>query len=106
VRVLPPLGYLDFLWLMKNSALVLTDSGGIQEETTILNVPCVTIRDSTERPITIRQGTNVLTGNDHKKIVKTALDILNKGKRRKRIPKYWDGKAASRIVAVLNRKFL
>jgi UDP-N-acetylglucosamine 2-epimerase (non-hydrolysing) len=106
VRVLPPLGYLDFLWLMKNAALVLTDSGGIQEETTILDVPCVTIRDSTERPITIRQGTNVLTGNDHKKIVKTALDILNKGKRRKRIPKYWDGKAASRIVAVLNRKFL
>ena len=104
VKVLPPLGYLDFLWLMKNAAVVLTDSGGIQEETTILRVPCITIRRNTERPITIKQGTNVLVGNDPKEIMKATRRILKGGKRRKRIPKYWDGKAASRIVAILSKK--
>ena len=104
VKVISPLGYLDFLWLMKNAALVLTDSGGIQEETTILGVPCITIRNNTERPITISQGTNMLAGNDPKQILKAAGQILKSGKRRKRIPKYWDGKAASRIVAVLSQK--
>jgi len=104
ISVIPPLGYLDFLWLMKNAAVVLTDSGGIQEETTILGVPCVTIRDNTERPITMKQGTNILAGNDPKQIVRITQSLLKKGKRRKKIPKYWDGKAASRIVAVLNTK--
>jgi UDP-N-acetylglucosamine 2-epimerase (non-hydrolysing) len=106
VKVLSPLGYHDFLWLMKNAAVVLTDSGGIQEETTILNVPCITIRSNTERPITIKQGTNVLVGNDPQRILKAADTILGKGKRRKRIPKYWDGKAAVRIVAKLNKNLL
>ena len=104
VKVIRPIGYLDFLWLMRNAALVLTDSGGIQEETTILGVPCITIRNNTERPITIRQGTNVLAGNVSKKILRAAREILSRGKRRRRIPKYWDGKAASRIVAVLKQK--
>jgi UDP-N-acetylglucosamine 2-epimerase (non-hydrolysing) len=104
VKVLQPLGYLDFLWLMKNAAMLLTDSGGIQEETTILGVPCITIRENTERPITISQGTNLLVGNDPKEILKAAGKILKTGKRRKRIPKYWDGKAASRIVMILDRK--
>jgi len=104
IRVIPPLGYLDFLWLMKNAAVVLTDSGGIQEETTIFGVPCVTLRDNTERPITIRQGTNILAGNDPKQILIITQSLLRKGKRRKRIPKYWDGKAASRIVGILARK--
>jgi UDP-N-acetylglucosamine 2-epimerase (non-hydrolysing) len=101
VRVLPPLGYLDFLWLMKNATLVLTDSGGIQEETTILGVPCITIRGNTERPITIRQGTNVLAGDHPKEILKAAKKLLKEGKKRKRVPKYWDGKVAQRIVASL-----
>jgi UDP-N-acetylglucosamine 2-epimerase (non-hydrolysing) len=104
VKVLPPLGYLDFLWLMKNAAVVLTDSGGIQEETTILGVPCITIRNNTERPITVRQGTNILAGTDPKEILKHAKKVLMAGRRRKRIPKYWDGKAASRIVSVLCKK--
>jgi UDP-N-acetylglucosamine 2-epimerase (non-hydrolysing) len=101
VRVLPPLGYLDFLWLMKNATLVLTDSGGIQEETTILGVSCITIRGNTERPITIRQGTNVLAGDHPKEILKAAKKLLKEGKKRKRVPKYWDGKVAQRIVASL-----
>jgi UDP-N-acetylglucosamine 2-epimerase (non-hydrolysing) len=110
----PALGYLDFLNLMQHAALVLTDSGGIQEETTILGIPCLTIRDNTERPITISQGTNLVVGNDPKKITVEALKVLKtvSGKslksrlKSKRRPKYWDGKAACRIVAVLNIKLL
>lgn len=103
-KVIRPLGYLDFLWLMKNATLVLTDSGGIQEETTILGVPCITIRENTERPITIRQGTNILAGSNPKNIMNVAMKILKRGKSRKKIPKYWDGKAAHRIVEVLLQK--
>ncbi len=106
VKVIFPLGYLDFLWLMKNAAIVLTDSGGIQEETTILGVPCVTIRDNTERPITIKQGTNILAGNTPKQILRITQSLLRRGKRRKRVPKYWDGKAAVRIGSVLNKSLL
>lgn len=104
VKLIRPLGYLDFLWLMKNATLVLTDSGGIQEETTILGVPCVTIRENTERPITIRQGTNILVGSSPKNIMNAAMKILKRGKSRKKIPKYWDGKAAHRIVDILLQK--
>ena len=96
-----PLSYLDFLCLTAHASLVLTDSGGIQEETTILGVPCVTIRENTERPITVTQGTNVLAG------VKTQLIIAHVQKQLKRRqkslkPKYWDGKAGARIVKVLS----
>jgi UDP-N-acetylglucosamine 2-epimerase (non-hydrolysing) len=96
-----PLGYLDFLQLMMNSKFVLTDSGGIQEETTILKVPCLTLRDSTERPITVSEGTNVLVGNDKKQIAVEASKVLDGNGKAGKTPKLWDGKAAERIVAIL-----
>ena len=102
--MLNPLGYLDFLCLMSSATLVFTDSGGIQEETTVLGIPCLTIRNNTERPITISEGTNTIVGNDPNKIVKLALNTLKKGFMRKRIPKYWDGNTAKRIVNVLMKK--
>ena len=96
-----PLSYLEFLNLMANSKLVYTDSGGIQEETTILGIPCLTLRENTERPITITEGTNTLVGSDREKILKESFRILNgKGKKGK-IPKLWDGKASERIVDIL-----
>jgi UDP-N-acetylglucosamine 2-epimerase (non-hydrolysing) len=104
IRAIEPLGYLEFLRLMSDSRLVLTDSGGIQEETTILGVPCVTLRDSTERPATVTAGTNILAGTREEEIVSAAL--LQLGPRAKRSaspPPLWDGKAAVRIVDVLNR---
>jgi UDP-N-acetylglucosamine 2-epimerase (non-hydrolysing) len=101
----PPLGYLDFLCLMSKAALILTDSGGIQEETTILGIPCLTLRNNTERPITVREGTNFVVGNDPRRIKEKAFDILGNGIGRRRIPKYWDGKAADRIVKILKKAF-
>jgi len=104
IHLTDPLGYLDFLWLMSNSAAVLTDSGGIQEETTALGVPCLTLRDNTERPVTIDEGTNVLAGTRKASI----LDAWNQMKRNPkagRIPKYWDGSAAGRCVEVLRGYF-
>jgi UDP-N-acetylglucosamine 2-epimerase (non-hydrolysing) len=103
IMLTPPLGYLDFLCLMSNATLVLTDSGGIQEETTILGVPCLTLRNNTERPITLREGTNIVVGNTPNKIVRTAFHILKNGIPQKKIPKYWDGKAAERIVKILTK---
>jgi len=102
LRATDPLGYLDFLCLMSNAALVLTDSGGIQEETTALGVPCVTLRENTERPITITQGTNVLAGTKKASIVRLAArQLASRAKRR--VPKYWDGRAGERIIRVLAR---
>jgi UDP-N-acetylglucosamine 2-epimerase (non-hydrolysing) len=101
LRLIPPLGYLDFLCLMSNATLVLTDSGGIQEETTALAVPCLTLRDNTERPVTISEGTNILVGNDPDKILTAARGILAGERKVGRIPPLWDGKAAERIVEVL-----
>jgi UDP-N-acetylglucosamine 2-epimerase (non-hydrolysing) len=96
-----PLSYFDFLKLTANARLVMTDSGGIQEETTVLNVPCLTLRDSTERPITISQGTNTLVGNETSRIIEEATKILdNKGKKG-RIPPFWDGRTAQRIVNII-----
>jgi UDP-N-acetylglucosamine 2-epimerase (non-hydrolysing) len=101
IHGLDPLGYLDFLSLMTRSTFVLTDSGGIQEETTVLGIPCLTLRDTTERPITIKEGTNVLVWNDTQKIMEEAFKILEgKGKKAK-IPEYWDGKTAERIISIL-----
>lgn len=98
----PPLGYLDFLSLMSEASIVLTDSGGIQEETTVLGVPCLTLRNNTERPITVREGTNILVGNDFIKIMNAVLDILVNGNPEINDIKFWDGKAAERIIGVLN----
>ena len=101
VHLIEPLGYLDFLQLMINCTFAMTDSGGIQEETTVLNVPCLTLRHTTERPITISEGTNVLVGSDGQKIVDEALNILNGKAKMGRCPQLWDGKAAERIVTTL-----
>lgn len=100
--MIDPLGYLDFLNLMDNSRLVITDSGGIQEETTVLGVPCLTVRDNTERPVTIECGTNQLVGSDPAAMLKAARDTLrNHNRRMARMPELWDGKSAERIVEVL-----
>jgi UDP-N-acetylglucosamine 2-epimerase (non-hydrolysing) len=98
-----PLGYLEFLRLTSEARLVLTDSGGIQEETTILQVPCLTMRENTERPITIEQGTNRLVGTDPKKILHAALETLDAPPRLLAPPDLWDGKASARILDVLER---
>ena len=96
-----PLGYIDFLNLMCDSKFVLTDSGGIQEETTVLNIPCLTLRKNTERPITVKQGTNIVVGAEPHRIVKEAIRIINGKEKKGGIPPLWEGKAAQRIVKVL-----
>jgi UDP-N-acetylglucosamine 2-epimerase (non-hydrolysing) len=102
IHCLEPLGYLDFLSLMSNAKLVLTDSGGIQEETTVLGVPCVTLRKNTERPVTIREGTNVLAGTRKEEIIHHALMKLSGDGQGTTTPKLWDGQAGKRIVEYLS----
>jgi UDP-N-acetylglucosamine 2-epimerase (non-hydrolysing) len=103
INCINPMGYLDFLSLMINSKFVLTDSGGIQEETTVLGIPCLTLRDNTERPITVRVGTNVIVGRDRNRIINESMKILSgKGRVGKSI-KMWDGKAAERITKILKK---
>jgi UDP-N-acetylglucosamine 2-epimerase (non-hydrolysing) len=101
ITCLEPLGYLDFLQLMANARLVLSDSGGIQEETTILGIPCVTIRENTERPVTIAEGTNVLGGVGKEGIMKAAKEALNGNRRAGKRPEKWDGQTSERIVNIL-----
>jgi UDP-N-acetylglucosamine 2-epimerase (non-hydrolysing) len=101
IHILPPLSYMEFLNLWKDAVMVLTDSGGLQEETTALGVPCITLRENTERPITVSEGTNVLVGTDPSRIYAEARSILNGERRGGRCPDLWDGHAAKRIVAVL-----
>ncbi|MCE5249343.1 UDP-N-acetylglucosamine 2-epimerase (non-hydrolyzing) [bacterium] len=102
LEITDPLGYLDFLWLMNNAAVVLTDSGGIQEETTILGVPCMTLRENTERPVTITEGTNRLVPLTTRDILFHFNTIIGQGiTPAPRVPKFWDGKAAERIVAII-----
>ncbi len=101
IRLLPPQGYLEMLGLVREATLVLTDSGGLQEETTALGVPCITLRENTERPITLTEGTNTLTGPDPEKILQCFDDILTSGGKRGRIPEYWDGRAAERIATIV-----
>lgn len=103
LKLIPPIGYLDFLCLLSKATLVLTDSGGIQEETTALGVPCLTLRENTERPVTISEGTNQLIGTDPAKIVPAAGAILSGKGKPGRIPPLWDGHAAERIVEILLR---
>ncbi|HZW29640.1 MAG TPA: UDP-N-acetylglucosamine 2-epimerase (non-hydrolyzing) [Isosphaeraceae bacterium] len=99
--VTEPLGYLDFMKLLAEARLVLTDSGGIQEETTVLGVPCLTLRNNTERPVTIDQGTNRLVGLDPQRIVAAATRVLLEPPGAGRVPDLWDGRAAARIIDVL-----
>ena len=99
--LLPPQGYLEMLGLMSGAAVVLTDSGGLQEETTALGVPCLTLRENTERPITVEQGTNILVGRDRDAIVSAVREILAGKGKRGRMPEFWDGRAAERIAADL-----
>ena len=98
-----PLGYLDFLGLMADAAFVLTDSGGIQEETTVLGVPCLTLRANTERPVTVSQGTNLIVGPDAAMIRAEVRKILDGQPKTGRVPDRWDGLAARRIVDILER---
>lgn len=102
--VTEPLGYLDFLNLESNCKFVLTDSGGLQEETTVLGIPCLTLRENTERPVTITEGTNTLVGADSEKIIEESMKILSGKDKSGRIPKFWDGKAAERIVEIICRQ--
>jgi len=101
--VLPPLGYLEMLGLMKTARLALTDSGGVQEETTALGIPCITLRENTERPITVDQGTNTIVGTDSDKIKTCVSEILRTGGKAGRIPEFWDGRAAERIASILGQ---
>lgn len=101
VLLVPPLDYLEMLGLMRDATLVLTDSGGIQEETTALGVPCLTLRGNTERPVTVSDGSNTLVGHDGALIVRLCDEILAGGGKRGRIPPLWDGHAADRIAAAI-----
>jgi UDP-N-acetylglucosamine 2-epimerase (non-hydrolysing) len=101
LAVLPPQGYLEMLGLMAGAALVMTDSGGMQEETTALGVPCLTLRENTERPITVEQGTNTLVGRQRELILRLVGEILANGGKRGRVPELWDGRAAQRIATHL-----
>lgn len=103
IRLIEPLGYLDFMRLYSGARLVLTDSGGLQEETTALSIPCLTLRENTERPITISHGTNILVGTNPEKIQQTAFEVLSQENLspNKKIPPLWDGQAAQRICDVL-----
>src|SRR6185437_5554750 len=103
LKLIDPLGYLEFTKLLSHARLVLTDSGGIQEETTVLGVPCLTLRENTERPITLHEGTNVLVGMDPDRIISVGLQALPASPSQHRIPNNWDGRAAGRILDVLEK---
>ena len=99
---LPALGYLEMLGLVSSARLVLTDSGGLQEETTVVGVPCITLRENTERPVTVDQGTNTIAGRDRELVMSIVGNVLRDGGKHGRTPELWDGKAAERIKQVLN----
>ena len=101
IHFIEPLGYIDFLNLETNTKFVMTDSGGIQEETSVLNIPCLTLRNSTERPITLTQGTNTLVGRSIEKIIEGAFKILDGTGKKGNCPELWDGKTAERIIEIV-----
>jgi UDP-N-acetylglucosamine 2-epimerase (non-hydrolysing) len=103
---LQPLGYLEMLGLVSAARLVMTDSGGLQEETTVIGVPCITLRNNTERPVTVEQGTNTIVGQDRAQILVVVNEVLANGGKRSRVPELWDGQAAQRIKQVLNEWLL
>lgn len=105
IQLKAPMSYFDFLALWKNATLILTDSGGLQEETTALGIPCFTLRDNTERPITTTKGSNTLVGTTKKGILDSYFKFKHDPRQEWKIPKFWDGKTAKRIVAVLKEKF-
>ena len=102
IACLQPLGYLEMLGLVSAARLVMTDSGGLQEETTVVGVPCITLRNNTERPVTVEQGTNTIVGQDRAQILAVVNDVLDNGGKSGRVPELWDGKAAERIKQILN----
>jgi UDP-N-acetylglucosamine 2-epimerase (non-hydrolysing) len=104
IRFLEPLPYLDFLALQKHAAVVITDSGGIQEETTFLGVPCLTVRENTERPVTITMGTNVLVGRDTVKLSSELARVMSQERKNTGVPPLWDGHAAERIAETIAGK--
>jgi len=106
ILLLDPIGYFDFLALTRTAELVITDSGGIQEETTYLGVQCLTVRDNTERPVTVSVGTNQLIGIDLKKVELAAEQVLSGNKKKGGIPELWDGKTAERIVEIIEKRLL
>jgi UDP-N-acetylglucosamine 2-epimerase (non-hydrolysing) len=101
VTLCEPLGYLEFLWLQKNAKLVLTDSGGVQEETTYMQVPCLTLRENTERPVTVTEGTNILIGRDFDLLDRSIWDILNGNAKTGHVPEKWDGNSGKRLAVIL-----
>ena len=101
IRILEPLGYLDFLALTSQSKVIVTDSGGLQEESTALNIPCLTMRENTERPITVTQGTSTLCGSDPKILDQNLRAVLDGSYKAGQCPELWDGKAAERIATEL-----
>jgi UDP-N-acetylglucosamine 2-epimerase (non-hydrolysing) len=103
IKVLPPLGYLRFLSLTSQAQLIVTDSGGLQEESTALGIPCLTLRNNTERPVTVESGTSTLIGNDPTKLRHSLFEVLNGTYKRGTCPELWDGRAAERIAAALVR---
>jgi UDP-N-acetylglucosamine 2-epimerase (non-hydrolysing) len=105
IYIVPPLGYLDFLHLVENATLVITDSGGIQEETTYLQIPCMTLRENTERPVTVTVGSNYLVGTKPHDILTTAAAILNGTPKNAAVPEMWDGSAGARIVDIICQKY-
>ncbi|NTW50715.1 MAG: UDP-N-acetylglucosamine 2-epimerase (non-hydrolyzing), partial [Chlorobiales bacterium] len=105
LQLIDPQGYIEFLRLMKDASLVLTDSGGVQEETTVLGVPCLTMRENTERPVTVQVGTNLLIGTDEDEVKTAALEVLDGHTKKGKIPEKWDGKTAGRIVETLDKIF-
>ena len=104
LRFIEPVGYIDLLNLEKEAKFVITDSGGIQEETTVFGVPCLTLRENTERPITVMEGTNILVGQDTSRLLVEADNILRGNVKKGKIPELWDGKTAERIVEIVVRK--
>jgi UDP-N-acetylglucosamine 2-epimerase (non-hydrolysing) len=105
LKLIDPLGYLDFIGMMKSAGIVVTDSGGIQEETTVLGVPCVTVRNNTERPITVDMGTNILAGTDPARVEAAVTRILDEGVGEHSVPPLWDGKTAGRIADIIEKHF-
>jgi UDP-N-acetylglucosamine 2-epimerase (non-hydrolysing) len=99
-----PFGYLDFQRLMTKSKAVITDSGGIQEETTVLKIPCITLRENTERPVTVTEGSNVLVGSDMNKLLDLIEKILNNQWKSSKIPELWDGKTAERVIDIIETR--
>lgn len=101
VRLCPPLGYQECLCLSSQSSVVITDSGGLQEETTVLGIPCITLRENTERPITVSEGTSNLVGRDHHQLEKLVTDVIEGRYKKGKVPALWDGRAATRIASEL-----